>query len=410
VLLRNTSPSIKSSAIMVSPFSEAELNYLQENADASRVSDIHWFYSVPIAAATISTALRLWAKLYGKNGVTLDDYLILIATICLIGECISGLVYGSPYGMGRHVNVVSAYDQMMVRRGDYVFSHFYDFALVFVKLGILAFYWRVFVQPFFRSMVLAVAAFVTAWGIGITVTLLVACRPIAAYWDVKIHGECLNLVTFTYFTNISNLCTDVIIFLMPVPMIWNLQLPTRRKLLLMFIFCIGLGTCIISAIRLTIIFGRKNPDFTWYYVSLGAFSAFEPLGALLCTNVPIILHMVRKKLVARRRKAEQKRSHQKSRSVSTIGSKGSRLINGVLDLNTNGEDQTVDADRTMSGAHSRQASDEVNLRGCEDLGDQGTNTRIWADVEKAGSRDTDGPSGDAQFARRTTEWDITRHE
>jgi hypothetical protein len=143
--------------------------------------------------------------------------------------------------MGRHVNVVSPYDQMMVRRGDYVFSHFYDFALVFVKLGILAFYWRVFVQPIFRTAVLAVAAFVTAWGIGITVTLLVACRPLPAYWDVKVVGKCLNLITFTYFTNISNLCTDVIIFLMPAPMIWNLQLPTRRKILLMFIFCVGLG-------------------------------------------------------------------------------------------------------------------------------------------------------------------------
>lgn len=143
--------------------------------------------------------------------------------------------------MGRHVIFVSDYDQMMVRKGDFVFSHFYDLALVFVKLGILAFYWRVFVHPIFRKAIIATAAFVIAWGIGITVTLFLVCRPLQAYWDRTVEGTCLTIVTFTYFTNISNLITDIWIFLMPVPMIWHLQLQTKKKLLLSLIFCIGLA-------------------------------------------------------------------------------------------------------------------------------------------------------------------------
>ena len=99
--------------------------------------------------------------------------------------------------MGRHVIYVSEYDQMMVRKGDFVFSHFYDLALVFVKLGILAFYWRVFAHPLFRKFVLATAAFIIAWGIGITVTLLLVCRPLKAYWDRTVDGTCLTIVTFT---------------------------------------------------------------------------------------------------------------------------------------------------------------------------------------------------------------------
>lgn len=148
---------------------------------------------------------------------------------------------GPPHGMGRHVIYVSEYDRMMVRKGDFVFSHFYDFALVFVKLGILAFYWRVFVHPIFRKIVLATATFVIAWGIGITVTLFLVCRPLNAYWDSTVNGTCLTIVTFTYFTNISNLITDIWIFLMPVPMIWHLQLQTKKKLLLSLIFCVGLA-------------------------------------------------------------------------------------------------------------------------------------------------------------------------
>jgi hypothetical protein len=130
---------------------------------------------------------------------------------------------------------------MMVRKGDYVFSHFYDLALVSVKLGILAFYWRVFVLPVFRTVVLATASFVIAWGIGITITLLLACRPLSAYWDANVVGKCLTMVNFVYFTNVSNLITDIWIFLLPIPMIWHLQLQMKKKLLLSFIFCIGLA-------------------------------------------------------------------------------------------------------------------------------------------------------------------------
>lgn len=48
----------------------------------SRVAEIHWFYSVPIAASIISTGLRLYAKQLGCDGIHLEDYLVTIATVC----------------------------------------------------------------------------------------------------------------------------------------------------------------------------------------------------------------------------------------------------------------------------------------------------------------------------------------
>ncbi|OCK76235.1 hypothetical protein K432DRAFT_306780, partial [Lepidopterella palustris CBS 459.81] len=236
----------------------------------------------------------LWAKKAGRNGITLDDYLIVFATICLVGECASGLGYGPPHGMGRHVTAVSAEDLKIFRKGDYVFSHFYDIALASVKLAILAFYYRVFVVPLFQKVVLATAAFVLCWGIAITATLAVVCRPINAFWDDDVKGTCLNLVTFTYFTNISNLVTDIWIFLLPIPVIMRLQLPLHRKLALVGIFSIGLATCVVSAIRVTVVTSHGSPDITWATVPLGAYSVFEPLGGILCTNLPIIWHMFRR--------------------------------------------------------------------------------------------------------------------
>lgn len=55
---------------------------MREHINDSRVTEIYWVYSVPIVAATLSTALRIWAKRVGRNGITLDDYLIIFATVC----------------------------------------------------------------------------------------------------------------------------------------------------------------------------------------------------------------------------------------------------------------------------------------------------------------------------------------
>lgn len=370
---------------MTSPFSPEELAYLQAHADDSRVPEIHWVYSVPIAAATISTGMRLWAKRYGRNGITLDDYLILTATLCLIGQCASGLGYGPPHGMGRHVIVVSDYDQMMVRKGDFVFSHFYDIALTTVKLGILAFYYRIFVHPVFRKVVWATAAFVLAWGIGITVTLFLACRPMAAYWDVTVPGKCLVMVNFVYFTNISNLVTDIWIFLMPVPMIWHLQLQTKKKMLLSLIFCIGLATCVVSSIRLTVVLGRGSADFTWYYVPLGAYSVFEPLGGILCTNLPIIWHMFRRHKTNHMHVSALKQSN--SASTHTIGSRPSRFAIR-LGITTHDRTRNDSGNRTIAdnAAEQGRAGEFHRLESMESQ--VKPDPRIWTTVQRV---DTAGP-------------------
>ncbi|KAH9867613.1 hypothetical protein IAQ61_008207 [Plenodomus lingam] len=370
-----------------SAFTLEEWAHLEANKHESRVDEILWAYSVPIVVATLSTGLRVWAKRYGRNGITWDDYLILLATSCVLGQCSVGLALGPPNGMGRHINVVPPHNQMIVRKGDYIFSHLYDFALVSVKLGILAFYYRVFVHPVFRRIVLALAALVLAWGIGITVTLCLACRPLPAYWDISIPGECLKMVTFTYFTNIFNLITDVFIFLLPVPMIWHLQLQTKKKLMLSLIFCLGLGTCVVSSIRLTILLGRGSPDFTWFYVPLGAYSVFEPLGGILATNLPIIWHMFRKRKAQRHGIASK--SNTNTNSTPTVASRRNRLAL-ALGLTTHDRTRNDSANRTVMDHAPSNTADWQRL---DDMESQKPDPNIWTTVERVGPAvSDDGPS------------------
>ena len=67
---------------MSSAFTPEQWAYLEAHKNDSRVHEIRWCYSVPIPVSILSTAFRLWAKKAGRNGIRLDDYLIIFATVC----------------------------------------------------------------------------------------------------------------------------------------------------------------------------------------------------------------------------------------------------------------------------------------------------------------------------------------
>lgn len=93
------------------------------------------------------------------------------------------------------------------------------------------------------------------------VALGFACRPVEAWWGEK-EGVCISKAGITLFTNITNLVLDLWIFSMPLRTILKLQGMKDRKLSLCLLFSVGLGTCVISAARLSFVFKVGVRDFT----------------------------------------------------------------------------------------------------------------------------------------------------
>ena len=76
------------------------------------------------------------------------------------------------------------------------------------------------------------------------IVLIFSCNPVAASWDLALMSlpttTCVNRPAEYLAQSILNIVTDVCTFLLPLPTIWNLQLPPRQKLGVSFIFVIGL--------------------------------------------------------------------------------------------------------------------------------------------------------------------------
>ena len=71
---------------------------------------------------------------------------------------------------------------------------------------------------------------------------LIVCRPLAYNWDKTINGgTCGNQPKIYLSTGIMNLLLDVTIIVLPMPMLWRLQLALSKKIALSLVFGMGTG-------------------------------------------------------------------------------------------------------------------------------------------------------------------------
>jgi hypothetical protein len=81
------------------------------------------------------------------------------------------------------------------------------------------------------------------WWIAVMVTAGVQCRPYQHFWmqyiDPTAKGTCIDLYPFFLGNAAASVVTDFLILLVPIPMVWQLQMPTGQKLAVSSIFLLG---------------------------------------------------------------------------------------------------------------------------------------------------------------------------
>lgn len=106
------------------------------------------------------------------------------------------------------------------------------------KYSILLFYSRIFKERSFKIALWITTGLVTAWFIAIETSVIVECLPIHALWDFT-PGRCININAFFLGSGIPNILLNFIILVLPLPMIWTLQIERSYKLVLSSVFLLG---------------------------------------------------------------------------------------------------------------------------------------------------------------------------
>lgn len=113
-------------------------------------------------------------------------------------------------------------------------------AVLFPKLAILAIYLRIFVKKPYRVACYIVAGIITANWIGTTVAGFLLCIPFDYLWDKRIPGgHCFNVSAWFRWASLANIVTDVVMLVLPLPVIWKIHTTTHIKVGLTITFATG---------------------------------------------------------------------------------------------------------------------------------------------------------------------------
>lgn len=145
-----------------------------------------------------------------------------------------------------------------------------------------------FTTPRFQTFTFGLNCLITAWGVGIFLACAGQCRPLRAYWDHTIAGQCFDANLFFIVNQAFNVLMDFVILILPVPMIWNLHRAWQDKLALNGVFALGTFVCFASIYRIVVLFwiSPADPTYTVYQATL--WTHVEPSVGLICSCLPII--------------------------------------------------------------------------------------------------------------------------
>lgn len=127
--------------------------------------------------------------------------------------------------------------------------------MMFIKLSIAVFLLRIATKKRYVWTLKASMAIVTIWSLAIFFFELFQCSPVQAQWDLTIEdGKCAppaSFVAAAYSISVLTVVTDWLYAIIPIPMIWNVQMSVQKKVTVAFVLSLGVLYVVLSPIFFT---------------------------------------------------------------------------------------------------------------------------------------------------------------
>ncbi|KAI5862502.1 hypothetical protein GGS23DRAFT_570527 [Durotheca rogersii] len=237
--------------------------------------------------------LRLWAATVSRRPLYLDDAMILFAYANCIALGGVGL-WAAVNGLGKPGSELSE-EEIVVNAKLIITSDVcWLFASVFVKMSILWLYNRIFAIREFRRWCWALMAVNGCYGVSFLVVYLTNCTPVDQLWNPTPDGHCRDMQISDFATVAINMLFDLAILLLPLPTLWGLKLPLRKKIVVTIMFSFGIATIAIMIWRIVATLRtRADPDFTLHLGTIGLISFFELWFGIIVACMPTLAPLFR---------------------------------------------------------------------------------------------------------------------
>ncbi|PHH63289.1 hypothetical protein CDD81_6146 [Ophiocordyceps australis] len=248
-------------------------------------------HSLCLTAVTLVVMMRLYTRIrITRATMGLDDYCCL-CSYCLTIAYSAMVIKSFTMGMGSHMwDVPSGSFPVALMYID-IASYIYIVLTGSIKLTFLLFYRRIFAQQGMARLLIDLGiGFVSCLSTVLFLVNLFSCTPIQRTWDASTPGHCLNRVPIAYVSAASSAVTDFYVLLLPLPLIWRLNLHLARKLRAMAVFGLGLLACIASLIRLALtgLLQDDVVDATWIMSKFIVWATVEVYVGIICACLMLL--------------------------------------------------------------------------------------------------------------------------
>jgi hypothetical protein len=238
---------------------------------------------------TLIVAIRLWTRFKLVHSPGKDDFLIFCALISSILFW-AFLLVERHYGLG--VPKIELTDDVVINQLHYLWLSvpFYNLSLILSKLSALFFYIRIFRgRRFLLATYITMGCLIVA-GLWMVISGFVFCIPVHDFWTLNrsIHDKhCLPEGPVWYSNAAMQILSDIVIMILPLPVVSKLQLPRKQKMGIILVFCVGVFVIATSSARLyELSLMVDGDDLTKTNAEAAVWSSLETNISIICACMP----------------------------------------------------------------------------------------------------------------------------
>ncbi|KAI0602869.1 hypothetical protein F4775DRAFT_530956 [Biscogniauxia sp. FL1348] len=248
--------------------------------------------TVFLALDFVTVGLRLWSRHLQRTRLQINDILIIAALTILSARYAIEVSLVLKCGLGLHVDEVAEIGGpdmvVLFRKLVYAIDLMWLTLVTLIKASILHFYLVIFRQTAFVRMVYVVLGLAIAFWIAAFFSDAFFCTPPEKAWLPDTPGHCGDNSTIYIALASTDLTIDIIVILLPMPVLWGLQLPTPKKVALTFVFGLGFIIIAITSVRIRFFSNLDPLDITFTFSEIALLSSLVPLLGILNANLPVL--------------------------------------------------------------------------------------------------------------------------
>ncbi|KAL4862297.1 hypothetical protein BDV12DRAFT_190525 [Aspergillus spectabilis] len=239
--------------------------------------------------------MRVYTTAYLLEKLGWDD--LCIVTAWAFAMASQGVLINAYAHAWIGIHIWDMTEPMLIGYGKTMLSFWivYTTALAFSKIAVLMLYLRLFTGTRLRRFTIALTAgTIATYSLVFVVALILACSPINKGWNGELPGSCMPRTYIYLGTTIANTLSDIILILIPIPVVYELCLSFIDKVGIMFMFGVGCSTISVSIVRLATVIPLVGAvDQTYKSSVVVIFIMIEANFIIVCGTLPYLRHLGR---------------------------------------------------------------------------------------------------------------------